>query len=839
MKKITNTERANIESKWQAIWQKHGVFQAKKNHEKKKCYVLEMFPYPSGNLHVGHVRNYVIGDVIARYKKLRGFEVLHPIGWDAFGLPAENAAIEKGVSPHEWTKSNISAMRSELLSLGLSYDWSREIATCDSSYYVHEQRLFVQMLDSGIAYRKKSLVNWDPVDNTVLANEQVVDGRGWRSGALVEKKMLNQWFFKITDYAQSLLDDVKDWPVNVKLMQKNWIGKAEGANIEFSIVGLKESITVFSTRPETLFGCTFIAISPRHPLIEKSLLLQNSQIKDFVKLCEKLQVTEASDEQEKLGCNTGLYAQHPLNDNIKIPIFVANFVLADYASGAIFGCPAHDERDLEFAQKYSLPIVVVIKPEHDEQLLLPYLEDGVMINSDFLNGLSVVDAKKSSIDQLIKLGKGTKSVQYKLRDWGVSRQRYWGCPIPVIYCPCCGMLPVPQNQLPVVLPQEISITGKGNPLELHSQWKKTTCHKCGSEAERETDTFDTFFESSWYFLRFCSPQSLDLVNKEDCDYWMPVDHYIGGIEHAILHLLYARFLTKVMSQLGYCNVSEPFLSLLNQGMVLHHIFKDKNGSYVFPSEVEESNGRFFHRDTKVEIFKSHNLEKMSKSKKNVISLNNMVKEYGADTVRLFVMSDSPAERDLEWNVAGIEGASKFVDRLFSLSEYFATIKDNGNFDSKSSLSILAHKTIALVSSALEDSKFNKAIALLRELFNAINEHKNQNIGCALFAFKSLIKMLNPFMPHFTEEMWKNLGEKEMLATNSWPDFNPESIKESFFTIAVQVNGKLRATMQVGSDLSEEEIKLKALSHEKIVPYVQGHNSAKALYVAGKVINFIV
>ncbi len=620
-------------------------------------------------------------------------------------------------------------------------------------------------------------------------------------------------------------------------MQKNWIGKAEGANIIFSVIGLNENIEVFSTRPETLFGCTFIAISPHHPLIEKSLLLQNLQVKNFVKLCEQLKVTQVNEEQEKLGFNTGLYAQHPLNENVRMPIFIANFVLADYASGAIFGCPAHDIRDWEFAQKYSLSVLKVVKTESEEESL-PYGGDGVMVNSNFLDGMTISEAKDCVIKQLIKLAKGSRSVWYKLRDWGISRQRYWGCPIPIIYCPCCGILGVPDDQLPVVLPQEISITGKGNPLKLHPKWKKTTCHKCGSEAERETDTFDTFFESSWYFLRFCSPQSSNLVDNDDCQYWMPVDHYIGGIEHAILHLLYARFLTKVMKQLGYCNVQEPFLNLLNQGMVLHHIFRDKNGMYVLPSQVEESEGKLLHKDTKVEVFKSEKLEKMSKSKKNVISLNNMVKEYGADTVRLFVMSDSPPERDLEWNVAGIEGSSKFVDRIFFMTEHFSKLKEDGTLDAKSDLSILTHKTIALVSNAIENSRFNKAIALLRELFNAINEHKNQNINCALFAFKSLIKMLNPFMPHFTEEIWHRLGGKEILAVSLWPDFNAEVAKEYFCTIAVQVNGKLRTTMQIALGLNQEEVKCQALNHEKIAPYIVENNSIKIVYVPGKVINLI-
>jgi leucyl-tRNA synthetase len=845
MQKTTKTERSDIESKWQAIWQDKGAFQARINHEKPKCYVLEMFPYPSGNLHVGHVRNYVIGDVIARYKRLCGFEVLHPIGWDAFGLPAENAAIEKGISPHEWTKNNINAMRAELLSLGLSYDWSREIATCDSTYYVHEQKLFIKMLEAGIAYRKESLVNWDPIDNTVLANEQVVNGRGWRSGALVEQKMLNQWFFKITDYAESLLNDLSGWPSNVKLMQKNWIGKAEGANIIFSIVGVKESVTVFSTRPETLFGCTFIAISPHHPLIEQSGLLKNPKVKSFVELCEKLAALQVKEEQEKLGLHTGLYAEHPLNKEIQIPIFIANFVLADYASGAIFGCPAHDARDWEFAQKYSLPVIQVIKSDTDNESF-PYLDDGIMVNSGFLNDLSIDEARNLVIKQLIALGKGSISVQYKLRDWGISRQRYWGCPIPVIYCPSCGVLGVSEDQLPVVLPQDVSITGKGNPLELHAQWKKTICHRCGSAAERETDTFDTFFESSWYFLRFCSPQSSNLVDKKDCDYWMPVDHYIGGIEHAILHLMYARFLTKVILQLGYCQVSEPFLGLLNQGMVLHHTFRDKEGSYVHPSQVQELNGRLFNKDTNAEIFKSDKLEKMSKSKKNVVSLNNMVKEYGADTVRLFVMSDSPAERDLEWNIDGIEGCSKFVDRLFATAEYLLSEQehwssDKKSFDNKSHLVILTHKTVALVSDAIVNSRFNKAIALLRELSNSINDNisKKQDSHCALFAFKALIKMLNPFMPHITEEIWHKFGQKDMLAISSWPDFDAEIVKESFFTIAVQINGKLRATMQVSADLSEAEVKLKALNHEKISLYIKDSVLKKVVYVSGKVVNLIV
>lgn len=831
-------DKKAIEIRWQKVWEKMQVFVAQKDEQKKKCYVLEMFPYPSGNLHVGHVRNYVIGDVIARYKMLLGFTVLHPIGWDAFGLPAENAAIEKGISPHDWTKSNIEAMKKELLSLGLSYDWNRELATCDSSYYVHEQRFFLKMLEIGFAYRKESMVNWDPIDNTVLANEQVVDGRGWRSGAFVERKMLSQWFLKITHYAEDLLQDLDGWPSNVKLMQKNWIGKALGVNIKFFVPALNETILVFSTRPETIFGCTFVAVSPHHSIVNS--LTKNEKIKEFIHLCEHVAIQSANKEREKLGMHTGFYAEHPLNPNIQIPIFVANFVLEDYATGAIFGCPAHDARDYEFAQKYCLPIIRVVASENGNESL-PYLEDGFMINSEFLEGLSIIDAKKKIIQHLIDVNKGTESVYYKLKDWGISRQRFWGCPIPIIHCPHCGILPVPNDQLPVTLPTDITITGKGNPLELHSTWKNIICHKCGSLAQRETDTFDTFFESSWYFLRFCSPTSKDLVDKEAAAYWMPVDHYIGGIEHAILHLMYARFLTKVICELGYCDTLEPFTRLLNQGMVLHHTFKDQNGSYAFPSEIEEIDGELYRKGSGVGIVKSTRLEKMSKSKKNVVSLKNMVEDYGSDAVRLFVMSDTPPEKDLEWSATGIEGCSKFIDRLFVMAEYFAQMNITQSENTASSLTAFTHRTIAFVSEALNNARFNKAIALLRELYNQINEKivRDLEICDALFAFQSLIKMLNPFIPHVTEEIWHRLGEKNILATSIWPQVDVNFTKDLSYTIAVQINGKLRATMQIFSDLSEEEVKLQALNHEKVMPYIKDSVLKKIIYIAGKVINLIV
>lgn len=825
----SESKRSSMEKKWQEEWFRLQAFSPKGIGE--KYYVLNMFPYPSGKLHVGHTRNYVIGDVIARYKRLLGYNVLNPTGWDAFGLPAENAAIEQGVMPWSWTKENINSMKEELLLLGLSYDWNREIATCDSGYYVHEQRLFLEMLSQGLAYKKYSMVNWDPVDQTVLANEQVIDGRGWRSGALVEKKEMNQWFFKITDFAEDLLNDLNDMPgipEKIKLMQKSWIGKAKGAAIKFAIEGLDEELQVFSTRPETIFGCSFIAISCDHPVATRCSK-GNTEALKFIANCR----SSSSNLQEKLGFFTGLSALHPFDSSIRIPIFIANFVLMDYAFGAVFGCPAHDERDYEFAVKYFLPILNVVRPNSDAAKL-PYEGSGVMYNSSFLSGLTTEAACKEVIRRLEESGKGEAKTTYRLRDWGVSRQRFWGCPIPIIYCESCGMVPVPMESLPVTLPEDARFEGKGNPLDAHPTWKHISCPKCSGKAQRETDTFDTFFESSWYFLRFISPKSPNLVDSDECAYWMPVDLCIGGIEHAIQHCLYARFITKVLSKLSYCNVKEPFLKLLNQGMVLHQVFKDESGKYVYPQDVQRVGREYFHKGTGERVTCSSRLEKMSKSKKNLVSLRGTLEKYGADTVRLAVVSDTPPERDLEWSSDGIEGCSRFLDRLTSTAATVKSLKLSEESAQKSQLMALTHQTIHSVSQNLEACKLNKAIALLRELYNEVQIALKEEDPCVITAFKALILMLNPFIPHVTEEIWQQLGEEVPIVQSTWPKVYAERPFKEHVSIAVQINGKFKGTVQVKHCADKDEVLAKASQK-----FFSGNKEIKQVFfVPGKVINIV-
>jgi leucyl-tRNA synthetase len=826
----SESTRHSIEKKWQQEWLELQAFSPKGTGE--KYYVLNMFPYPSGKLHVGHTRNYVIGDVIARYKRLLGYNVLNPAGWDAFGLPAENAAIEQGVMPWHWTQQNINSMKEELLLLGISYDWSREIATCDSNYYVHEQKLFLEMLQQGLAYKKCSLVNWDPVDQTVLANEQVVEGRGWRSGALIEKKEMNQWFFKITDFAEELLNDLNDAPgipEKVKLMQRSWIGRAEGAVIKFAIEGSNEEVQVFSTRPETIFGCSFIAISCDHPLAIKCSI-NNPKMQEFITTCKN-----SDDLQEKFGFFTDLFALHPFDSSIRIPVFIANFVLMEYAFGAVFGCPAHDERDYEFALKYSLPILEVVKPNSENEKLPYTAASGVMFNSRFLNDLTTEQAVKEVIKCLKEANKGEAKVTYRLRDWGISRQRFWGCPIPIIYCKACGIVPVPMEQLPIELPKDAKFEGKGNPLDTHPTWKHVNCPKCGAKAQRETDTFDTFFESSWYFFRYVSPQSATLVDPMECAHWMPVDLYIGGIEHAILHYLYARFITKVLTKLGYCSIKEPFLKLLNQGMVLHHLFKDEGGKYVYPQDVQRVGRDYFHKETGEHVTCSAKLEKMSKSKKNLVSLRGTLEKYGADTVRLAVISDTPPERDLEWNSDGVEGCSRFLDKLLSSAEAVKRLESKQKNAQKSELTALLNQTIRSASKNLEEYKLNKAIALLRELYNGVQDAIKSEDPCAVTAFKQLILMLNPFIPHITEEIWQQLGEKSPIVQNKWPTADIATLFKEYVSIAVQINGKFKGTIQIKSSESQEEVLAKV--REKFLS--TNKKIKQVFFVQDKVINLVI
>jgi leucyl-tRNA synthetase len=837
-----------IEDKWQKYWHDENCFIVdNKPGNKPKYYVLEMFPYPSGKMHVGHLRNYTIADVVARFKMAEGYSVLHPMGWDAFGLPAENAAIENKVHPMDWTLENIKVMKESLKKVGLSYDWNREITTCLPDYYRHEQEIFLDFLAAGLAYQKKSFVNWDPVDCTVLANEQVENGRGWRSGALVEKKELTQWFLKITDFAEELLADISTlrgkWPEKVLTMQENWIGRSEGAFVDFNIQGTAEQIKVYTTRPDTIFGASFIAISPRHPLVA-SLLGHKQDVQAFIKECEQNGTSEAElQTMEKKGIYTDLQAVHPFDENIKLPIYLANFVLMEYGTGAIFGCPAHDERDHEFALKYNLPITQVVKPV-DNQLqidtkIAPYTGLGIAINSDFLNDLPTEKAKSEAIKSLEQIGMGQGTVQYRLRDWGISRQRYWGCPIPVIHCPDCGVVPVPKDQLPVTLPKDISFEKPGNPLEHHPEWKHVDCPKCGGKAKRETDTFDTFFESSWYFARFCSPQYKGVFDKAAADYWLPVDQYIGGVEHAVMHLLYARFFTKALQKLGYLEAREPFSGLLTQGMVCHETYRTKTGAWLYPQDVLKQGGKALNRTSGEEV-QVGGVMKMSKSKKNIVSLDDMVDKYGADATRLFLMSDSPPERDFEWSDAAIEGAYKFINRFHKsavdvLTGYPAS---NLNIEEEKKLTQLMHKTIYFVTEDLQRFHLNKAIARIRELYNfwgtvTVGKELQKKV------IATICQLLNPIVPHVTEEVWQMLGNETSLVYSKWPEYDPALLKDDEIVIAIQVNGKMRGTVSMPAHSQQDNVLSSAKQLSAVQMQLQNKEIKKVIYVQNKIMNIIV
>lgn len=836
------------ELKWQKEWKNSSVYKGRQ--EAPKYYVLEMLPYPSGRLHMGHVRNYTIGDITARYKHACGFSVLHPMGWDAFGLPAENAAIQHNTHPKTWTLENVRLMKEELNSLGFSYDWDREILSCSPDYYQHEQKIFLDFLKQGIAYRKESFVNWDPVEGTVLANEQVIDGKGWRSGAPVERRKLSQWFLKITDYAQELLDDLahlENWPEQVKTMQTNWIGRSEGARVSFPILEGQEKLEVFTTCPETLFGASFLGISPDHPFVEK-LAKSHPALQTFIEECHLSGTSQKDiDTAEKKGFNTGLAVQHPFLKNLALPLYVANFVFADYGTGVIFGCPAHDRRDHEFALKYKLPILPVIQGPHDEDL--PYEGSGTLINSDFLNGLSVQDAKKEVIRRLEAKNLGSKEISYKLRDWGVSRQRYWGCPIPIIHCPHCGLVPVPENQLPVILPEDVTFDQPGNPLDSHPTWKYVECPTCKGSAERETDTFDTFFESSWYFARYCSPHASQPFVKEEAEFWLPVDQYIGGIEHAILHLLYARFFTKALRQCGYWNISEPFQKLLTQGMVCHETYKDQAGSWLSPDEVDKRNGQFVKTSDGSPI-KVGRSEKMSKSKQNVISAAKIVEEYGADTIRLFMLSDSPPERDFEWTDAGIEGSWRYINKLWRLVTShlsdLRTVKASEvplTFTEKATeIRKLTHKTIAHVTEDIERFHLNRYIARLREFSNALEDFTPVDTSERWVlheALHTLVLLLSPALPHLGETLWAELGHPPFIYNHPWPKADPAWVRAETITLAVQVNGKMRGTVDISPQLSEEDVKALVLDLPSVHAQVQDKAIKKFIYVPGKIANVVL
>ncbi|BCB95251.1 leucine--tRNA ligase [Dissulfurispira thermophila] len=846
-----------IELKWQKYWAEKNIHKTETDASKKKFYCLEMFPYPSGKIHMGHVRNYAIGDVIARYKKMKGFNVLHPMGWDAFGLPAENAAIKHGVHPAKWTYENIGYMKKQLNRMGLSYDWQREITTCSPEYYKWNQWLFLKLYEKGLAYKKASFVNWCPSCVTVLANEQVIDGKCWRCDSEVIQKELEQWFFKITHYAEELLqgcDELKGWPERVVAMQKNWIGKSEGVEIDFPIDESDEKIRIYTTRPDTIFGVTYMCLAPGHPLSE-------SLVKDK----DKLEAIKAKygKMEHKEGLFTGHYAINPIT-NEKIPIYIANFVLMEYGTGAIMSVPAHDQRDFEFAKKYGLPIKVVIMPEEPSavnsqqsaELLKEAFEgEGVLVNSGRFSGFKNADAKKAIAKYIEDKRLGKRTINYKLRDWGISRQRYWGTPIPIIYCDRCGTVPVPEKDLPIILPENVKFTGKGgSPLLESEEFLKVKCPRCGGDAKRETDTMDTFVDSSWYFVAYCLNNSINLKSqisnlKSPLSYWMPVDQYIGGIEHAVLHLLYSRFFTRAMRDLGLLHISEPFTNLLTQGMVCKETWRCPEHDYLFPEEVKD--GKCIHCGMDAE---KGRVEKMSKSKKNVIDPDALIARYGADTMRLFSLFAAPPERDLEWSDKGVEGAYRFLNKIWGITKKFKIqtsefkVQDILDLTSKlqpSSLNLLrkTHQTIKKVTDDIEkDYHFNTAIAALMELVNDMSSfipQTDEDTYILRTAIKNSLLMLAPFAPHIAEELWEAIGEKNSIFEHQWPEWDKELAKEEEIELVVQVNGKLRAKIFVSAGLSDDDAKQRALQEQKIKELLKGRQIKKVVVVKGKLVNIVV
>jgi leucyl-tRNA synthetase len=849
-----------VEPRWRDAWDAAGVFRTRTPDEaggKPKYYVLEMFPYPSGNIHMGHARNYVMGDVVARFKRARGFNVLHPMGWDAFGMPAENAAMERGVHPKGWTYDNIAAMRAQLKLLGLSIDWSREFATCDPDYYGRQQAWFIDLWKRGLVYRKEGVVNWDPVDQTVLANEQVIDGRGWRSGAPVEKRKLTQWFLRITDYADDLLDGLKTldrWPDKVRLMQENWIGKSRGAQLRFSFAGaaphgFEQGIEVYTTRPDTLFGAAFVGVSPDHPLAER-LAAANPEVAAFVEECRRGGASEAEIEAgEKIGRFTGLYVTHPFDPAIKLPVWIANFILMHYGTGAIFGCPAHDQRDLEFARKYDLPVKpVVLAPGADPATFAvgdeAYTGPGSLFNSEFLDGMDVEAGKAAAIARIEEQGVGEGATVYRLRDWGVSRQRYWGCPIPVVHCEKCGPTPVPPEQLPVELPDDVSFDVPGNPLLRHPTWRHTTCPSCGGPAERETDTLDTFVDSSWYFARFADPHAAEAINREAADYWLAVDQYIGGVEHAVLHLLYARFISRALTDAGDLGVKEPFAGLFTQGMVTHETYRTTEGKWVEPTDVEVrtvDGKRSAHRISNGEALIIGDIEKMSKSKKNVVAPEEILATYGVDAGRLFVLSDSPPERDVQWTSGGVEGAWRFVNRVWAEFDALAdaTVAP-ADPEAAQALRRVTHKAVKAVTEGFETFRFNSAIARLYEFVNAVKAAPVEKVGsdARREALSALARLIAPLVPHLAEEAWARLGESGMIVDAPWPLFDPALAADEELVLPVQINGKRRAEVRVRPGLDQAEVEQIALSDEAVKRHLEGQTVRKVIVVKDRIVNIV-
>ena len=830
----------SADRRWQKRWEEARSFAADSASNKPKTYVLEMFPYPSGRIHMGHVRNYTMGDVIARYRRMQGHEVLHPMGWDAFGMPAENAAMERKVHPGEWTWANIRAMREQLKSIGFALDWDREFATCDPAYYGQEQALFLDLFDAGLVYRKESEVNWDPVDMTVLANEQVIDGKGWRSGATVERRKLSQWFLKITDFADDLLDGLKtldDWPDKVRLMQENWIGKSKGLDFRFRLaapIPSIDSVEVFTTRPDTIFGASFVAIAADHP-IAQLVASADPKAAEFIAECKAGGTSAAELETaEKKGFRTSVEVVHPLDPQWRLPVYIANFVLMDYGTGAIFGVPGHDQRDFEFATRYDLPIkrVVAASPELASEPIGEEAENayGVAVNSQFLDGLTTEQAQAEVIRRAESAGWGKGTVQYRLRDWGVSRQRYWGTPIPMIHCPTCGAVPVPRDQLPVVLPEDIEFDKPGNPLDRHPTWRHVDCPSCGGKATRETDTLDTFVDSSWYFIRFASQPADKPFDRAEAEKWLPVAQYIGGVEHAILHLLYARFWTRALQRMGKIGIAEPFKGLFTQGMVTHETYRAGDGSWLSPNEVRKDGDDWVHIESGEPVTPGRT-EKMSKSKRNTVDPEPILAKYGADAVRWFMLSDSPPERDLEWSEAGIEGASRFVQRVWRLATGSTAAEGEDE-----ALKRKLHRTIAAVGEAIEGLQFNKAVAQLYELTTAIE--KAGPSATRGEAVRTLILLAAPAAPHLAEECWALLGGTTMIADAPWPSFDPALLADDRVTLAVQVNGKLRDTLSAPRGLDRAAAEALALSSDRVRRQLNGAEPRKVIVVPDRLVNIV-
>ena len=844
-----------LEPRWRKAWDDAGIFRTRRDESKPKYYVLEMFPYPSGKIHMGHVRNYTMGDVIARYRKAKGFNVLHPMGWDAFGMPAENAAMDNNVHPGTWTRENIADMRKQLMQLGLSIDWSRELATCDPEYYGPQQAMFIDMMEKGLVYRKKAVVNWDPVDQTVLANEQVIDGKGWRSGAEVERKALDQWFFRIGDYSEELLaalDGLEGWPEKVRLMQRNWIGKSRGLEFEFETVGAPAGhgrLGIYTTRPDTLMGATFAAVSPDHPLAEE-LAASDGRIARFIAACKSSGLSEAELETaEKVGIATSVRVKHPFDEGVELPVWIANFILMDYGTGAIFGCPAHDQRDLEFARKYDLGVIDVFEAVDSgapvaDTAFVPAKEEQVryvrpVAGGEFQTGSEAVNA---AIDHCEKAGVGKGVTKYRLRDWGLSRQRYWGCPIPVVHCDSCGIVAERKENLPIILPEEADFSIPGNPLSRNREWRRCECPECGGPALRETDTMDTFVDSSWYFVRFTAPRAKVPTVREEADYWMNVDQYIGGIEHAILHLLYSRFFARAMALTGHLSEKaiEPFDALFTQGMVTHEIYMTRDGAgrpvYHFPTDVEIGTDWAVLKETgePVEIIPS---AKMAKSKKNVINPEDLIKKYGADTARWYIISDSPPDRDVEWTTTGVEGASKHLQRVLRMARTVAGADDAGREDETGTLEQAAHRTIDEVTKGIEGFSFNKSVAKLYELTNTI-ARSNAGSKAKAEAMRTLARLMSPMTPHLSEEIWSVLGGDGLVASLDWPEPDPELLIEETVTLPIQVDGKRRSEVTVDRNLAREKLEALVLEDAAVRNILAGRQVGKIVVVPGRIVNVV-